>query len=825
MIMAGTIILQDDFETTGNQGPWSTYSCTEETTIKPSGSTRSLLLSSADCLQNTSLSGSFPSGLIQLRMEYYMKTGQGANDPYLKLRNGASNVISIEGGDNGAFTLGFFTGSAWVSPTNTYAKDSWKNISIVYSESGNNCSVRVWNTTIDTTTQISDCTVNDAVINVLTWGSQGTAGTYIDNFVMCDGICPSTSPAVPSGSIVVYLTNPPNNVITPTITRDFSYVPNVTLSNITTCGLYFNGTLNRSNTTTITYNATNTFSSVTLNDGSYLWSVGCYNTTSTIFSATNYSLIIDSAAPTVTNNLVDYYTNIMVLKVNMTDTNPKNLTIRDDCNINYTNTSMTDYFLGLSMTRNISNCSLGLHTTQITAYDTANNSYTNSYNWYNMIGLNITARDALDSSAVTTFMVFINGTNVGNTTNGYVYLTNLTTTDLNVTIDATGYSFFNEIKTINKTYEAYQVTLDKTNALNIVIKDEATGFSITANVTIRFTTSTTEFTNITNTSSFYIYDLEPTEYTITFTANLYNPRTYIVTIGNRTSQSLTAYLASGTDTTLFSISDKDTSAVLSGVTVTMYGFINSTWTPVQISETDITGRTELIFLPYTSYKFYLVKDGYQDYVFYLNPILFDSYNIKMSKINLLNETVDFDGIDVIFNPQIFYNNQLNNFTFIIGSPGGSLISYGMTLTYPTGTDTDTGTNAIGGQLFKSFTITNAGAFDTVTLNYYYETTLAGRRNFTYTFPIIRNGSSNSGTFMANKNKTYGLGIFERILVSTLITLFVVGFAALIGQIIPGIAMGLIITGYMVLIGFIPIWLVLPTMFIGVLFLMKASGGN
>jgi hypothetical protein len=38
-------------------------------------------------------------------------------------------------------------------------------------------------------------------------------------------------------------------------------------------------------------------------------------------------------------------------------------------------------------------------------------------------------------------------------------------------------------------------------------------------------------------------------------------------------------------------------------------------------------------------------------------------------------------------------------------------------------------------------------------------------------------------------------------------------------------MGLIIMGYMVLIGFIPIWLVLPTMFIGILFLMKAGGNN
>jgi len=635
-----------------------------------------------------------------------------------------------------------------------------------------------------------------------------------------------TAPPPPSGPVVsLNLLTPSDGTLNNSITNNFYFNNSLSMANVSNFYFWTNYSTwkrNQTNTTALNINGSNYFTA-TLPSGVYLWGVELSTTNGTKVSS-NFTLKIDATPPVVSTSVQSYYTRFLNFQVNVSDTYLKNITIQDDCNLFYnndTNISPSSYSFNI----NISNCTLGLHNLNVTSRDTFGQTTFLSYNYSNMASLNVTAKYLIDDSPILNFVVYANGTQLGNTTNGYLYISNLTQTTFNLSIDAVDYSLSNAIVNINQSYKPYQFVLDKTNALLIYIKDEATGFSITSNVTIRFTTSTTEFTNITNSSTFYIYGLEPTEYTLTFTADLYNPRTYIITIGNRTSQTLTAYLASGTDTTLFSISDKDTSAVLSGVTVTMYGFINSTWTPVQISETDITGRTELTFVPYNSYKFYLVKEGYDDYIFYLNPILFDSYNIKMSKVNLLNYSVDFDGIDIIFNPQTFYNNQLNNFTFIISSPGGSLISYGITLTYPTGTDTTSGTNAIGGQLFKAFTITNAAAFDTVTLNYYYETTIAGRRNFTYTFPIITNGSSNSGTFMANKNKTYGLGLFERILVSTLITLFVVGFAALIGQVIPGIAMGLIIMGYMVLIGFIPIWLVLPTMFIGILFLMKAGGNN
>ena len=80
------------------------------------------------------------------------------------------------------------------------------------------------------------------------------------------------------------------------------------------------------------------------------------------------------------------------------------------------------------------------------------------------------------------------------------------------------------------------------------------------------------------------------------------------------------------------------------------------------------------------------------------------------------------------------------------------------------------------------------------------------------------------TFIQNQDNTYGLGIFERILLATIIVLFVVGIATLVGQPIPGFILGLFIMGYMAYIGFIELWLILPSMFIGVIFMGWKSGG-
>jgi hypothetical protein len=199
----------------------------------------------------------------------------------------------------------------------------------------------------------------------------------------------------------------------------------------------------------------------------------------------------------------------------------------------------------------------------------------------------------------------------------------------------------------------------------------------------------------------------------------------------------------------------------------------------------------------------------------------------MSKNNQVNFSYTLDGITTIFSPNLFYNNQLNTFNMIWASPNASLLSYGYNISLPNGTSyTQSASNSLGSQLTNTFNITNASVYDTVRIDYYYITTLAGRRNLTLNLPIISNSSdvTLNNTFMSNRNNTYGLGIFERVLICVLIVLFVVGVGTMVGQPIPGLVMGLFVYGYMYWIGFIPIMAIVPTLFAGFFIIVWKSGG-
>lgn len=437
--------------------------------------------------------------------------------------------------------------------------------------------------------------------------------------------------------------------------------------------------------------------------------------------------------------------------------------------------------------------------------------------------VNITAYDVQNSAYLSNFS--INDSLTLSTTTGEVYFYQSSSGDYPLTADAGN---LYEVKAEDVTFtsgnfSSYTFNLQPYNSIDMYIRDENTGVIInTTTVTITFSSNASGWTNTTTDGTFFIKDLDPTEYQIIFTASGYSNRTYTVTVGNRTSQTLNAYLANSTSTTLFTVKDIDTGIVLEDVSVTMSRYINGSWQTISSKTTDITGSVQFDYVPLAYYRFFLSKTDYDDYIFYLNPILFSTYDVYMEQNTSINYTQDFDKISLIYNPSSFQADNTTTFTFDIASPFGSLINYGFNLTYPGGFSSNSGSNSIGEQLTASVTIVNATVWDVVTLRYYYTDTLSGVRYYTITLPI--NGAVQNMTFLANKNQDYGLGYFERVLIITLAVLFIVGIASLIGQPIPGVALGLAVMGYFAYIGFIPIWGVLITMLLGVMVLIWKSGG-
>lgn len=461
-------------------------------------------------------------------------------------------------------------------------------------------------------------------------------------------------------------------------------------------------------------------------------------------------------------------------------------------------------------------------TITVSALDDVTRSITGVYDTV----LNVTGRDQNTGDFLSTFtsQASIGAFEVSNTTSSGQILFNLIkNVGYNVTMDALGYTLEYATVTPNASTAHYTFDATKVNTISIEIRDEETNSLILENVSMRFSTNSSEEDYFTSNGTFFLEDQTPAEYLISFNSSgNYSYRTYAVTLDNRSTLSLTAYLASGTSNTLFTVSDDSSDVAIENVLATMYRFINGSWQAVESKYTDITGKAQFSYKPYTNYKFFLGKTDYDDYVFYLNPILFSEYDIKMTKSTQIDYESDFDGLAVIYSPTIFAEGN-NSFNFIISSPGGTLVNYGYTLTYPGGTSSTSGSNAIGGQLNVDFTISNATVWDEVQLYYYYTSTIGGSKNYTFNFPIQVQENYNQ-TFLSNRDNTYGLGIFERVFVATLIVIFVVGIATLVGQPIAGFAVGLFIFGYMVYIGFIPIWAILISMFIGGVFLMWKSGG-
>ncbi len=499
--------------------------------------------------------------------------------------------------------------------------------------------------------------------------------------------------------------------------------------------------------------------------------------------------------------------------------------------INYANNSYVEFhynitapFVYLNSTNNLFYWNYTLHYangTNETGSTTPNNQ-TVLWNLTIYPRVNVTATDLTDGSAITSFSV-ADGTKTLSTTTGEIYYYQTSNGIYQLDIDALGYEFASANVTFNQTFYNYDFELFTTNSISIFIKDEDTNLNITTNVSIRFTSNSTEFTNYTTTAGFYIDNLTTGTYELLFDTNdsSYSPRTYTLTVSSRSHQNLNVFLAANTSTTTFTISDISTSQAIEDVLTTMYRFIDGSWQAVESKYTDITGRVQLSYVDDVNYRFFLAKDGYDDYIFYLNPVLYSDYDIQMQPSTVYNLSQDYDRTGVTYAPSYFVPG-VNTFRWLIQSPYGELINYGYTITYPGGSNTTSGSNAIGSQLNMEINISGATIWDNVVVDYYYRTTLAGLREFTIIIPIQNVGVGNN-TLIKNQDETYGLGIFERVLIATLIIIFIVGIAALTGQIIPGMALGLLVSGLLIYSGFIPFWSFGLTIVIGIFFLMWRSG--
>jgi hypothetical protein len=447
--------------------------------------------------------------------------------------------------------------------------------------------------------------------------------------------------------------------------------------------------------------------------------------------------------------------------------------------------------------------------------------------------INIMVRDANNSNNLTNITGYITNNNGWTETfsSGNSNLSTIKAIPGNYTIFASvpnySISFSNYQNTsISTPLTTTQInfSLYPANTLYIYILDETTGLKITGiNMTIILTNNVSDNYYYTTTGEKYITGLSDSDYIIKIQGGNYSLKAYTITVANSSLSFLYAYLSLNYQYFLLNIQDIYSSNSLVGATVSMYRMVNASWSLIDTRTSDITGRVQLSYIPLAQYKFIVIYPEYDTKLFYLDPVIFTTYDVKMQPSTVYSGASDYQGISIFFNPKEFYTNKTNNFTWDIISANGILTGYNLTIAWPGNYSTRSGNNANGEEFNINFNITSASANNPyLNLTYCYDTTISTTKCFSEQYFITITYSNTS--MLSNNDNTYGLGLIERVSIGVFITIIVAGFISMVAGIASGAVIGLLALGYFSYIGFIPLWLILPSILV-TLFLLFRRGGE
>ena len=594
----------------------------------------------------------------------------------------------------------------------------------------------------------------------------------------------------PAHNAIQYYTN--NSFILNTTVADMG------LSVNTTFNLYYSNRTLYLNSTNTTINSTHLFSSIPL--GTYYYNAtatnGTYTNTTetrniTIYNITTGTIIIPTSGQNVTRFLNITWTNSTTTN-NVVNINNYTINLlNNDSSFNQTLnvTSMNNYYWDTY----INNLSIGAKYVRVLSTDTGGNQINSTSILFNITAnseLNVTAFNGsimLSGFTINTtglndssfFSVVANAVNVSqfNLIKGRSYL---------VFADALGFAYSNITFAPNLSSQAYQFNLLTSNSVNVSIFDDTTFALVTQNVTVTFslTGAPIVYTYVTTSGNVFAQGLTPGNYTVTIVSPSpvpYTIKTYSLTVPNRSTQSLTAFLNTGT-AVLFNARATGGSAI-QNADIKFLKIINSSWVVVEEHFTDITGRAQFTFTPNVRYAVNVTKSGYVPVYFELNPVLFTSYDIPMS---VLTSGSAVPTAIATFSPNNYRANHNTNFSIIFFSPYSSFVSYDFNLSYPSGSYVGSGNNNFTETFSQNFTITGS-SIDRVTLFYEWTLSNGAYQNFTYSYPLVVPLSNRTISNLGDTS--YGFLIGDKVVILGIIMLVIMGVAWLAGGFFTSLVVG------------------------------------
>lgn len=541
----------------------------------------------------------------------------------------------------------------------------------------------------------------------------------------------------------------------------------------------------------------------------------------TIYKIINGSIVNPSFNQNVSRSLNIVWNNASTTNNSVAISNYTIRILNNDNSVNLT--------LGTFTTNNVSwniypfNLSVGYYKVNVQVNDVNGNNI-NSTQPFILIRdalLNVTAYDFSTNASISNLNVRISNLNdtgieYWNTTGTNLLIDIIKGKTYEIFFDVQNYAFSYINYTSNQSSsQKLNNSLFKTNSVQIYVYDESNLNLITLPTNITFISNFSSMMYNTTTGYLFVSNITPGFYEVKAKAPTYAQRSYHITVTDRSTQNLNIYLTQSELSLLLTYIDTETGELIDGCGVVVSKLVNGSWNTIASGITDITGRVQFSVSTNTNYRFSSSCNGYEDKTFNLNPIIFTSYTIKLTKTQSLK---DLNSVNVYVYNTTFTNNGTNSFIWQISAPLGNLESYGYTLTTPCKNITSfNGFNAYGDIDYLSFNLTCASVLDPLILRFNYTIVNGDTETFTYTYPI--KGFVQTNAFTDNQQEHYGMGLFERILITVLITLLFAGLVAKFSNIVAGLVAGLLILSYLSYIGFVEWWVIAPTLLVGVILLM------
>lgn len=466
----------------------------------------------------------------------------------------------------------------------------------------------------------------------------------------------------------------------------------------------------------------------------------------------------------------------------------------------------------------------------------ANNSlWNNTYTNYNISEplisnfplLNVSAYDIINASDISNFSITVGNSDIldsANTTDGSAQVICGESRTYNVSIDAEGFVTRSDMINLSTdVIKNYNFVLPNMNSINISIYDQENGSIITQNTSMSVIDSDGQTTYTITNGTYYIKELDPNNYTFTFSSEGYSISSYEVVVSDRSFQELEVYMLSDTiiNDVLFTMKDRGSGNEIESVSMSILQIIDDEWTLVSTYSSDVSGKIQFNYLEDTNYKFILTRTGYENKNFTLNPILLDSYNIWLDRSTEEQKSGDHQGVSIVWDPYIYSNNENNSFNIVFANPDGDFKNFGYNITWQTSFVEDSSNNAYGKSFNNNIEIINASSEDEIILRFYYTLSDGNTYKYLYTYRISE-ASDSVGSLFGLEDNTYGMGLFTRIIVMIFIILPVAGVASYFAGIEVGAIMGLLFFGYFTYIGFVSYWITTAPILLLISYIMWRS---